>query len=446
MDDLEQKVTLVYDYGQNIGLARRLSREFGKVLYYCPWKDTLPVTRRLAIGTGFPDIERVRHFGDVVDQVDLFVFPDIYDGDLQLDLERRGKRVWGSRKGDRLEYDRPFFLDRLEDVGLPVPGFKVFKGVDALQSYLEETKDKWVKLNLRGDDETWHHIQWENLSERKLESYRHRWGPLADDITFTVVDNIDSIVEAAYDGFCVTSEDRVAQFPEMGFLGYEDKNMAHILTAIPYDEFPDSVREVNDLFAPELARYNVRSAFGTEIKIAKEGKEQVNYFLDATCRQPDPPGPIVMEMVKNLGAFMWHGSVGELIPLDIEKEFGVQVNLYSSVAQSNISAIEVPGDYSDNVKLNNCCMRDGVIHVLPDEAVSESYKGTLNIGSAVATSDSIEDAIDQVKGVCEALDGLGLSAETDALAECLHRIKEGEKQGIEFTDGDVPEPEDVLDK
>lgn len=438
MVDLSDKVALVYDEGENIALARRLAREFGLVRYYYPWKKDYPTSKQLAIGTGYEDIERVRHFGDVINSTDIFIFPGIYRGDRQHELEMRGKRVWGSRKGDRLEYDRPFFLKTLEQVRLPVPNYKICYGIDELEDYLSDGEKRWIKLNLRGDGETWC-SKTEQQTKRKIEEYRHKWGPIANDITFTVVDHIDTDVEPAYDGFLVTSPDGKPQFPEIGFLGQEDKDRSHILRAIPYDDFPESVRGVNDKFAPALAKFYVRSAFGTEIKVVIDEKtgEETSYFLDCTARQPNPPGPIIQNQVKNLGEFFWHGAAGELIPLEIDEEFGVQVNLCAT-AVSNFIPIQFPEEYDENVKLMRCCFRDDVNQIVCDD---DAKPGDL-VGSVVAGGKTIEAAIDAAKEICGEIIG-DVDCETDSLAEVLKRISHGEEQGIEFAD-QVPEPAEVL--
>jgi len=322
-ESLKSKTVTVYDYGNNLALAERLSREFGHVNYFKPWKDTSPETLKLVVGDGLDTVHRVKDFfaPEVLHGTDLFVFPDIYDGDLQRDLISRGKRVWGSGMAEQFEYKRELFSNTLKEVGLAVSPYVVCVGVSALEKELKSHDDLWVKLNLRGDGETWHHENYA-LSKRKIEALRYQFGAVNEMVRFTVCETIPTTIEAAYDGFMVTSPDGSPQFPKKGFLGYETKNLAHILNAIDYDDFPEQVREVNEKFAPKLAKFFYRSAWGTEIKIADDGK---NYFLDATCRQPEPPGSIVMEQVKNLGEFMYHGAAGELRELEIEQPFGVSV-------------------------------------------------------------------------------------------------------------------------
>jgi hypothetical protein len=276
---------------------------------------------------------------------------------------------------------------------------------------------------------------------------RHRYGPIGGDITFTVVDNIDTTLEAAYDGFIVTSRHGKPQFPDIGFLGYETKNLSHILRAIPYDDFPDSVREVNDKFAPKLAEYFCRTAFGTEVKIVEDedSGEQINYFLDATCRQPSPPGEIIMEQVLNLGEFFWHGSEGDLIPLEVEEEFGVQVILYSECSKTNWCPVEFPEEVEQWVKMSRCCMRNGIHQIIPDHSVTPSPDGIERIGSVVALSKTIEEAIDKARDICEQIEGTSITNEMESLSECLRRIQDGEEKGIPFAD-DVPEPASVIEE
>jgi hypothetical protein len=442
MDNLKEKTVVVYDYGNNISLADRLSREFGRVLLYVPWEMSMPESTRLAVGDGIERVERVLDFFDPeVLKSDLFVFPDIYDGDLQEDLVSRGKRVWGARSAEDYEYKRELFSKTLKEVGLLVSPYKVIVGTMALKRHLMQNKDLWIKVEMRGDGETWHHENWP-LSRRKMEALEYKYGPIKELIRFTVCESISTTTEVAYDGFMVTSPAGLPQFSNYGFLGYEDKSMSHILTATLYDEFPEEAKTVNEKFAPKLAERMFRSAWGTEIKIADDGN---NYFLDATCRQPEPPGSIIMEMVKNIGEFMYHGADGNLVDLEIEKPFGVQVMLYSAWAKTNWLTVDVPDEIKRWVKLYNYCECDGSFQVVPDEGTSRPDAiGNEQVGSVVGLGETIADAIDAVKENCESVEGFDVTKQIESLMEGLRRIHEGENHGIEFAD-EVPEPESVME-
>ena len=439
---LKEKTVCVWDYGNNVALAERLTREFGRVFYFKPWQATAPETIKLVIGDGLPGVERVKNFFDpaVIHGSDLFVFPDCYSGDLQRDLISRGKTVFGSGLSENYEFKRELFAKTLKSVGLDVAPYKVCVGTTALRKHLEDHEDLWVKVNMRGDGETWHHENY-TLSKRKLEGLEYQFGPIKEFVRFTCCESIPTTIETAYDGFLITSPTGEPQFPNKGFLGYETKNQAHILTAIDYDQFPEQVLEVNEKFAPVLAEKFYRAPFGTEIKIGEDGK---NYFLDLTARCPEPPGSIVMEQVKNLGEFMYHGAKGELVDLEIEKPFGVQVMLYSASAKSNWLTVEVPKEINRWVKLYNYCYADGAYQVAPHMVNNPYAEGNEQIGAVVALGDSIEEAIDTVKEHCEEVKGFDTTESIEALMECLSRIRAGEEEGIDFADK-VPEPVSVME-
>lgn len=442
MADLSDKSVLVYDYGSNITLAERLTREFGEVLYYRPWKQADAKTNDKIIGEGIEGVTVVEHFYDVVHRPDLFIFPHIYDGDLQVDLVNRGKRVWGARRGDIYETDRMAFKRALKDVGLPVVPFKRCRGITALREYLLENEDKWVKTDMRGDGETWHHQTYQ-LSAAKLDAMAYFYGPAKEDVGFIIDDPIDSIIEVAYDGYMITSPDGQPQFPNIGFEGYEDKNMAHILAAAPYSDLGETVREVNDQFAPLLAKYFFRGAWGTEIKQCEEPTEF--YFIDATCRQPSPPGQIIMEQVTNLGEFMYEGAEGNLIPIEIEEKVGVQLQLHSSWAGANHEPIQVPEKDRRWYKIEDCYRdEDGIdwaVHASPDDPI-QGWKKI--VGSVVALGPDIKTAVELVIERAKELKSFDCSYQTSCLLECLKRIEEGEKNGVPFPVS-APKPKELLD-
>jgi len=433
-DDLSSKTVLIRDWGNYTELGIRLAREFGRVLYFKPWADTAPRTQDLLVGDGYDEMERVRDFWDAVHKSDLVVYPDIYDADEQLEVERQGVRVWGSRKAEQFEYERGLFAETCAEVGLPVPKFKKIVGVSRLREYLSENDDQWIKVKMRGDRETWHH---ENikLSEPTLDAIAYYYGPVKEMVHFYVFDSLDSKVEMAYDGYMVTSPDGKPQFPQKALLGYERKNKAHILTPVDYDDLPEQVRIVNDKFAPKLAEFNFRSQWGTEIID--------EYFLDATARSPSPPGEIVYELVTNLGEIMWHGSVGELVEMDLAADFAVQVMLYSAWAGSNHLPVEIPKKIRQWVKLGDNYRANGIDWIIPKEVEDPISGWTKNCGAVVALGSSIKEAIETAIERCAQIKSIDTETQVSALAEILNRIVAGEEQGIPFAE-EIPSPEIAL--
>lgn len=435
MGEFSDKTVCVYDRGNYAELAIRLSRDFGRTLYFKPNKEASPNSFDLSIGDGFEGVERVRSFWKHLKDVDLFVFPDCYDGDIQLHLESLGKRVWGSRDAENFEFMREFFKKTLKEVGLPVSPYEVVVGMDNLEIFLKENEDRAVKISYaRGDRETWVHKNY-NLSKPKLDAMRYYYGPNGKHVRFVVEELIETDIEVAYDGFCVDGK-----FPKTAFQGFEIKNESYIMTIQDYDDLPEEVREVNDKFAPKLAEKRFRSQWGTEIRVADK-----NYFLDATCRSPEPPGSIVLEMVENLAELLWHGADGELVELETAAPFAAQVMIYSGWADENWQPIECPKEMRKWVKLFSPCRRDGVDYVVPEKVENPVGGGNEHVGSVIAFGETIADAIDLVKERCEAISGTDITFTVESLAEGLNRIHESEKAGLKFTDQEVPDPSSVIE-
>lgn len=340
---------------------------------------------------------------------------------------------------ERYEYDRELFLKTLKEVGLPCPEYKVCIGLSALAEFLKDNEDWWIKMELRGDDETWRHRNW-ILSQRKLESLAYRYGPFKEALKFVCVKHIDSKVEVAYDGFMVTSPSGKVQFPKLAFQGYEDKNKAHILAVTEYENLCEQVTTTNELFAPKLADKYFRSAWGTEIKVTDDSF----FFLDATCRAPSPPGEIVLELVKNLGEFMWQGSAGNLIELETEKPFASQVTLYSPWASGNFETFQIPKEVRRWIKFYAPCQTEEGISVVPPQADNPLGFGNESVAVVIGLGDTIQESIDAVKEHCDLIEGFDASAQIEALAECLSRIHAGQKEGVDFAD-EVPQPETALE-
>ena len=171
------KSVCVVDFGLFVELAVELTQWFGEVHYFYPWQGSaFPKSNQELVGHGLPGVKNVKWFWDMYKDVDLFIFPDIYMGDFQERLIGEGKRVWGSRRGDELEYLRAKSKGLFKRLGLPVGPFEVIKGLDDLRLFLRENDNQHVKCELnRGDFETFKAPNYK-LVEGRLDSLRtHPW-------------------------------------------------------------------------------------------------------------------------------------------------------------------------------------------------------------------------------------------------------------------------------
>ena len=278
MKEVKDLIVCCVDNGQFIPVARRLGEQVEKCYYWSPADRSLPVIQEAMLGDGFDEIERVESIWDVVEETDLFVFPDIGHASLQKYLVSLGKPVWGARGGDVLESNRGLFLKTLESVGLEVPDHDVVKGLTNLRLFLKDKEDKYIKISKwRGNFETFHWVDW-GSTESELDNLAVEFGPAKEMITFYVFDPIDTDIEDGCDAYCIDGK-----YPSLVLKGMECKDKSFLGTMMKYDEMPEQLREVNDKFAAALRQYDYRGFFSTEVRILPDKF----YFIDPTCFSED---------------------------------------------------------------------------------------------------------------------------------------------------------------
>lgn len=425
MSDLSSKTILVRDYGLFVTWAQKLTEYFGRVLYYCPFKTAFPRSQQYVIGTGLNGVERITNFWDHVEETDIFFFPDVYDGDLQVFLRELGKPVWGAAKGEDLEllrWQTKMFLKK--DLNLPVQPVERIIGIEELRAYLMDTEDKYVKISmLRGDFETFRHDNYE-LSEPILDDIESKLGPYKFTKEFIVEDAIDDAVEVGYDGFTIDG-----RYPDPGMFGFEIKDVAYIGVVRPYGKLPKQVLSVNDALSPVFEAYNYRGFWSSEIRVPKDGKP---YLTDPCCRAGSPPSELYQEMFSNWGDIIWSGAHGEIVkPLPVGR-FGVEVLIHSQWADQHWQAVYVEPEVRPFVKLRNACQVGDTLYVAPQVV------GLPEIGAIVAVDDSLLGAIKKVKSYCEGVTGYSIDLNLDRIAEAVQTIDEAKNFGITFSEEPLP--------
>lgn len=418
MTNLKDKTALVFDSGLFTFIAERLARDFGRVYYYSPWKTAFSKSSALAIGSGIDGVERLKDFWPVIDKVDLFVFPDIGQGDLQTYLRSVGKRVFGCGLSDSLETDRWSFRKTQQSVGMKIPKTTKVVGVDDLRSYLEENKDCYVKINFyRGDLETFHHIDY-NLSEPFLTDLEYRLGAMKNDVEFVVEQPIKSDAEVGYDGWCVDGK-----FPSVGMFGYEVKDKSYVGKIVKYQDMPDVLKKTNEQISSELKRLGMRGFYSSEVRIVGEG----GVLLDPCMRSGSPPGEVVTEAYKNYSEIIWEAADGKTVEPIPNGEYTALALIHSKYSDAHWMSISYPDKYKDNVKLKNKNVNeDGDIFSVPTN--NELYA----IGAVVAVEKTLDSAIAKIKKVAEEIKGYDIEVKLNALDDAEDVIKAGEKHGIQF--------------
>ena len=412
------KTCLVIDNGLFCELAVTLSKSFGKVFYWSPWITAFPKSNQTLIGKGVPGITRIDDFWGILDEIDLFVFPDVYYGPLQLHLIKLGKRVWGGRMGDDLELYRDAAKQHMQSLGMDVGPYAVVTGLDALRAHLKRHDNQFVKISkTRGDMETFHAKNYK-LIEPRLDDLEHSLGAKKKIMQFVVEEAIDNAVECGYDGWCIDGE-----FPRGAMTGIEVKDKGYIIKTTTYDKLSDPVRAVNDGLASTLRGYNYRGFISTEVRATKDGKA---YLIDACQRAGSPPNEIYQILVENWPDILWEGAEGNIVEPKFAAKWGAELLLISDWANKNWQAVEFPAKFRENIKLRNMTMIDGRWYVIPQ------YDGCPEIGAVVAVGDSMDDAIQNTRKIAESVEGHYIEVVPDALDEAKGEIEKLKTFGIEL--------------
>ena len=215
----KSKSVCVVDMGLFVELAIKLSESFGQVYYNSPWQEAFPSSRQTEVGEGLAEVDRIDNIHDIINDVDLFVFPDIYFGETQAYLRGIGKRVFGSGLGDELEIYRDDAKKHFKELGIPQGNYEIIKGMDKLKSFLKNHKDQWVKIDkTRGDSETFKAENYELIEPRLLE-LEHLLGPKKDEMIFIVEEDLKDTLDLAIDTYCIDG-----QYPTSALLGMEEKH------------------------------------------------------------------------------------------------------------------------------------------------------------------------------------------------------------------------------
>ncbi len=408
MDDLSTKTALIMDYGLFSALAETLARSFGRVLYYVPWKSDFPQTWVQKIGSGLPGVTRIDDFFDYVDKADIIVFPDIYDGDLQVYLEKQGKRVWGSRKGDALERDRVGAKKYMASIGLTIGDYLIAKGCDQLRETIKVHGPLWVK----GTDTRWFESFYAKnyrTVETKIDQIEYELGPDKHDFVFVCERPIKDAVELASDGVNVDGN-----CPSCGTIGIEAKNEAYIGIFRPYERWPQQMRDINEALAPKLEEFGYRNAFAVEYRQTRDGKA---YILDPCCRLGAPPNELLQEMYGNLAQIIWEGADGECIDPIPTGKFGAEIILHCDRAKTEWVPVHFPQEIRRYVKLRKSRRKNGVDYV----------RGVSEIGAVVCVADSMDEAIEGCKEYAEQVEVCEGTTGADSLSKIkddIRRLKE----------------------
>lgn len=427
--DLPNTTFCVIDHGFGLPIARRLAEAGSRVLYHTPWEKAYPVLNDAVVGDGFPEIERCNDFWSHKNEIDVFVFPDIYHQGLQQELRSQGKPVWGSGNSMRLELDRMFFLKTLKDLGLDVPKFDVVTGVSALADYLKDKKDVFIKISRwRG---SWETLHWYSQAEdgHRIAEWAVKFGGAKEKVRFLCFAKIDTKLELGCDTFNING-----QWPKHVVHGIEKKDCAYFAAVTPLKDMPPEITDIMHAFSPVLQKLGYACQWAMEVRVADTG----NFFIDATTRLGLPSTASQLINMKNFPEVVYHGAHGELVEPEYEKPFTAECMVKIHGKPGSWDTVILDPELDKHFKAFDCCLIDGQLWFPPDEAPVEE------IAWLVSTGDTPTECAEEMNRLADLLPDYA-DAQVEALADIIREIEEAEEKGIKFTDEKMPPAEVVLE-
>lgn len=419
MKEAKDVTAFVWDHGFCVDHAVRLAREYKRVLYYNGWPVQYPAINTKGIGTGMEGIEVVDSpfdwfRGKKFDQVDVWIFPWLYDGAAQVWLAEQGKPVWGCKKGDKMELDRIALKRHLAKIGLPVAPYEAIQGISNLRSYLKDHPDVWVKTAHRG---TWESSRSPRYRVFKgvLDSLESDIGELGEEMEFAVEQPVEAAGEAGYDGYTI-----IGQFPKFHMRGLEGKDAWYVGMFGSSESDPKQFKEINDALAPTLKRYGYQGFLSMEERILKDGTA---YLTDVTTRRPSPPGELQDEMFTNMPDIIWQGANGNLIDPEKKAKYGAQLIMKSPWSDKHCESIWFPQEIREYVKLANAVKSGDRYDVIPQPIPAQQ------VGSVLGFGDTMDESIKQCVKHAKMVEGTDLKIDCDSLESCSKQEIEKLKSG-----------------
>jgi hypothetical protein len=418
MEDFKTRSVCICDNGIFQCLAETLGASFGKVYYHSPWVADYPSSYRTELGEGFAEYERIEDIWGVIDDVDLFIFPELHQGSLQEYLAKQGKRVWGSRNGEELEVYRKEAKEFFASLDIPQAPYEVCKGMTALRKYIKSRdKDKlWIKISLtRSDTETFC-AEGYDMVKNRLDDFEARFGPTAEYREFIVEDNLPDTYDLAIDTYCIDGK-----FPSKSLLGNEQKDEGYVGVVKDWGKFPPKMVDIYEKLSPALKEFQYRNFFALECRTGKDNM----WLSDPCCRVGSPVFELELHMIENLPEILWEGADGKLVDPEYKGKYGFEVLLESLWVNEHPLLVEFPDKYRDQIKFRYATQFPDGLWIMPQR------QGPA-LGSIVAYGESIDDCVAEVEEIAAEVKGIQIEAFTGSASKLKKNLEQLATWGVRF--------------
>lgn len=418
--DLKTKTILQFDPGGNFSyVSETLAKKYGRVLYYCPYEGAFIKHNSYIVGEGIPGVERIHNVWDYFEEVDIWYFSNLHFGSFQEWLRNRGCLVFGSGRGEDMELYRGKMKKLQKELDMPLNEYEEVEGVSKLREYLKDKENLWVKIDLfRGDNVTFHFENME-LCEEVLLGLESDLGANKENQLFIVEKPIENAIEYGYDGFCIDG-----RYPDHTVFGIEVKDSAYAGVFTSYDRLPNPVKEANEKLSPVFNQYGYRGWYSNEMRAMSKNKA---VLTDMTCRQPEPPTSLIVELLEDFPLYVWQVAYGYVPNVKAKYKYGVQIVIKSEWAMTKPQPISFPEKYNDFVKIKNLYIENGVRKFVPADGIE-----MCECGAVIGMGNTLNEAINNAKKIAKEVKGYNLKINGDALDEAQAEVDKLTRSGIKI--------------
>jgi hypothetical protein len=147
-----------------------------------------------------------------------------------------------------------------------------------------------------------------------------------------------------------------------------------------------------------------------------------------------------MEMISNIGEMIYHGAQGELVEPIFEAEYGIQVAVFHDHDEDLPKQFRIDPELRRWFKLMEFCKCGELYQIIPRPPFGQK------IGWLVGIGDTIGEAADFVQDVAAQFKKYPFDIKLDCLPEAIKQAEAMEKEGMEFTDKPLPDPETIFEE
>ena len=379
----------VYDSGSFVEVAKSLVPQVKKVYYHSPWEYYgFPLKGDDEVGTGIEGIERLSNPFSKINEINLWIFTDVYYSDTQLLLKSLGKLVWGSGITSWMELDRFALREWLDKNEMPTPECEVYEGLDDVIKNMP--KDKFMKFSkYRGDGETFKFYD-KNRSEFRAKELEVNLGVLSKEVEIIAETKIEGY-EIGGDNYNVDGK-----FPDAKLWGIEIKDTGYKGKISEPFNYPKQLKYIDDNLSAQFSKEKMRSMISYEIRTDNKVD---GTLIDMTMRFPNPPFQAQLEMIDNLAEIFYYGAQGIMVQPKWKAKYCTIAIMQSDFAKDNIMPVKIPKENKQWVKLMGLMERKGECYSITHKQWGGEFGAVLGIGNTSKQSD------DECLKHCEGIEG-----------------------------------------